>query len=580
MPDFLSIETWRTLFTKHGSKLGWGLALLFGAPLVIGFGVSQYANRNTNLAAANADRGAVVAAINGVPITRQQYDQAAFQDRSQSGEAAALAQGGAIQSLAQRIVIEQEAASRNVRASDAEIDSQVEKIREDRLGKDDAKDSGKWSAFLTQSLGMTTNEFRENVAKQMLAPALVNSYKSDFTVTEADAKNQSAEVKLQVVFIGIKNQFSAINRGKGAQPLDEASAKAKADELFGKAKGGADLTEMAKTNSTDPLSSPKGGVIDFRPEYTISQGQDSALGYGKEFDATVHKTAVGQLTDLAKSGGFNAGYLFAKVVERRNTLPKDFNAAKVIEALKQKKAEEKATEIIRDKTKAAKIEIKDPKIKTYYDYFRLSTAKRAEMMAQFGQEEAKKDVLPKAELDKLTASTEAGFETILKSDPSDITAAQLLAQTLKQKLRTDATRDRLISLDETILKGTENQQTRLELASLYREKKDLVKAKEQYDQIAKIQGRKPVYNTASAQEAKTTYTSLVSSYKSVNAPEDAAKMDAKLAEVNKKALDYQLKDLKDKQAPQSMAPPLTPSTPTVTTTPAPSPADAKAGDKK
>ena len=92
MPDLLSIETWRTLFTKHGSKLGWGLAVLFGAPLVVGFGVSQYANRANNVAEANADRNATVAVINGVEIPRQQYMNLAFSDRSQVGEQAAIAQ--------------------------------------------------------------------------------------------------------------------------------------------------------------------------------------------------------------------------------------------------------------------------------------------------------------------------------------------------------------------------------------------------------------------------------------------------------------------------------------------------------
>ncbi|MBC7529642.1 MAG: SurA N-terminal domain-containing protein [Chthonomonadaceae bacterium] len=576
MPDLLSIETWRTLFTRHGSKLGWGLALLFGAPLVVGFGVSQYANRANSAAEANVDRNAVVATINGVPVTRQQYVALAFQDRTQVGEQAAVAQGAALQSLAQRIVIEQEAASRKVGADDAEVDKAVQDFRTERLGKDDAKDDAKWSEFL-QGIGRTSGEFRQEVSKSLLGPALVNSYKSEINVTEADAKNQSAEAKLQVVMIGVKSPMFPSRPGKGAQPLEDAAAKAKAIELQAQAKAGADLTSMAKMNSTDTATALKGGVLEWRPEYAASaQTGGVALGYGKDFDTEVHKTPNGQITGVVHQEGAMSAYLFAKVLERRNTLPKTFNAAKVIATLKDEKAKEKVSQVIQDKTKAAKIEIKDPKIQTFYDYYRLKTAERAEMMAQF-MPEAKKDILPKEEVAKLQTSVDAGLETMLKADPNDTTAAQLLATSLERKPQTPVTRDRMISLYETILKGSENQQTRVKLAGLYRDKKDMVKAKEQFDQIAKIQGRKPIYNTESATEAKSTYTGLIGNYKSVNAPEDAAKMEQKLKLATDKELQYKLEDLKNKsQNPQpgnsniQMPVPQSTPPPAPTATPAPS----------
>ena len=474
-------------------------------------------------------------------------------------------------------MIEQEAAARKVQASDAEVDSQIEKIKEDRLGKDDAKDNAKWSTFLAQTNGMSPNEFRQNVAKQMLGPALVNSYKNDFTITEAEAKNQSSEVKLQLLLVGTKSQFSGMMGKKGPQPLDDAPAKAKADDLLAKAKAGADMNALVKANSTD-FTASQGGIVPFAPEYAIGQGSDSALNKGKEFDAAVHKAATGGVYRSRENRRFMPGYAFAKVLERRNNLPKDFNATKVIESLKQKRAEEKANEIIGDRARTAKIEIKDPKIQTYYDYFRLKQSEQAQMQAMTGQETAKKLVLPPAEVTKLETSTQAGFEAMLKTDPNDITAAQILAEALKKKKATDpASRDRLIALEETILKGTENQQTRVELAKLYQDKHDLAKAKEQYDQIAKIQGRKPVYNTETATEAKNTYTLLATSYRGLGDADATTKMNAKLEEVKKKELDYKLQDLKNQQSQKGLPPGAMPGgiqmpTPTPGGTPPPAPA--------
>ena len=40
MADLTSITTWRNMFTKHGSKFGWGLVVLFGGPMILQFGLN------------------------------------------------------------------------------------------------------------------------------------------------------------------------------------------------------------------------------------------------------------------------------------------------------------------------------------------------------------------------------------------------------------------------------------------------------------------------------------------------------------------------------------------------------------
>lgn len=99
MADPLSITAWRNTFTKHGSKFGWGLALIFGLPLVVQFGLSQYSGMGNNRAGADASQNAQIARVNGEPITMKQFLQITQRMQAQPGPQFAQAQGGALDQL-------------------------------------------------------------------------------------------------------------------------------------------------------------------------------------------------------------------------------------------------------------------------------------------------------------------------------------------------------------------------------------------------------------------------------------------------------------------------------------------------
>src|SRR5579871_6522551 len=136
MPDFLSVSTWRNIFTRHGQKIGWGLAVLFGLPLVIGFGWSQYAGRSQE-AAAMATANSVIATVNGDPITKGDFnaEMRSIPERDTSGSDYSQRAGMAMQQLITKAVLQQEAKKRNVRPSDADVDRTIAQERARVLGK-------------------------------------------------------------------------------------------------------------------------------------------------------------------------------------------------------------------------------------------------------------------------------------------------------------------------------------------------------------------------------------------------------------------------------------------------------------
>jgi len=539
MPDLLSISTWRNMFTRMGRGCGWALAAAFAIPLVIGFSLSQY-GRGGNTPNPAVAQNTPIATVNGEPITAGEFNQMAAQMGSRGSEPGmgfAMMQGRVLNDLITTDVLIQEAKKRGLRVAEGDIDSAIAKARA-TLGKDIS--DAQWEENVQQRFGMTASEFREALSKQLLIPALQKSIKDGIQVTEDDAKKQYAEVKYALVVIPAAN--GPIPPGlKGPKPLPDAEAKKKAEDLLAKVKAGADIGQIARANSSDPTAS-KGGVSDWRPEYRGFQGappQFGTLFMGKDFDEAIHKTEKGQLTEVVKVTGLGNGYAFAKVLDRRTNLPKDFDAKKEVENVKNQKAGEAFQKLITDLVKNAKIEILDPDKKAYYDYYMVGAAETPE------------------ERQKKQEAVEAEFEAMLKRHPDDDTAALIVAQSLEQKrfkappAERDQIRDRLIQLYEVVLRHTENRDIRFKLADLYREKKQDDKALEQYQKIAKFLGDAPPYDLNTMQEAQQVYRHLIVGFNSVNKPDEAKKAEAKVKE-----LTVQIAAEQKKQAQQA-PPPMT-----------------------
>jgi len=534
MDNLVSIAWWRSLFTRYGTGCGWVLMIVMASSLVIGFGSSQFGGRNANNGNGDSgNRDKVVAVVNGTSISQGELAALSAQAATRMGSPPAgpefaERQGLLLDALVQKTIVEQEAKKRNVRASDSEIDKSIDKDRE-AAGYAKKSDS-EWATFLESRTGMTLSEFREEQSKVLLEPALRQSFKSAEQVTEDEAKNQTAQVSYIPVFVHIGD----------AKNVTDEDARRNADALLATAKAGGDFAAVAKKSQDNGMGGKPGSTSPLLPEYGSGSPQFQmmgSLGYGKDFDEAVHKTPTGQITPVVKAGGFRKGYVFAKIVDRRNNLPKDFSAAKAIDQVKTQRAGVKYDAFIKRQVKLAKIEIKDPDLKAYYDFAKLRRLPQEQMMAQMSGDTNAATVSP-ADQAKMQADVDREFEEMLKRHLDDPTAIQLVADAVKRQrssakspAESDQTRDRLIDLDQKILKSTEDRTVRFELADLYKEKKQFDLASEQYSKIGTLLRRDPPYDAQTMQTALEVHKRLEGSFRAINKPTEADTEKAAQAEL-------------------------------------------------
>jgi hypothetical protein len=554
MDKLVSISWWRSIFVRYGQ----GLAVLLTIVMVIGFGWNQFGGGSRNGGATGAAApDKVIFKVNGEPVTQAQFARYASQVRgAKPGSEFANAQGQALQALIEATVIRQIAKQHNVHTTAAEVDQNIDQLRK-RAG---LKSDSDWENFVQQKLGMSLSELRDEVANDpsLLRTALQQTEKANAKVTDADVTNQNQEAKLDLVLIPYgTSQFMPAPKGK--IPLTEPQAKQKADDLYKQAVAGGDLAAIAKANSGDP-SAAKGGDLDFRPEYKMTEGLGAtfgALGYGKEFDDAVHKTTIGQFTPVTKASGFAQGYAFAKVVQRRANTPKDFNPKKALEDMKTARAKQQVDDELETAYKTAKLDWQDPERKLYYDQNQLQVIPRQIMADQMS---GKTEGMPsQTDMAKQREMVDAEWEAQLKQHPDDVNAALMVADAVKNRKRfargttpaqNDADRDRLISLYQLALKTTEDRDIRFSLADLLAEKKDYPAAGEQYKQIEKLMSYDPPYNLQTMQNYKTYYERLAAAFTRIGQPDEAAKMQHAADDLKPKIAQQQAIEQAQQQAQQ------------------------------
>lgn len=535
----LSIEWWRGLFTKHGNKFAILLVLVFALPLVFSYG-SGCGSGTTGQGRSAATANTVVARINGEDISRLQFENAVQRGGAQPGEQYATAQGRAFDSLTNAIIIKQAAKKENARPSDADVDRKIAEIKAQIIGKD-GKESD-WDTYLYKQINKTPSELRELVAESMVGEALQAKYIAAENVTEADAKKQYDQVKMQLVLLATELPMGGA-LPPGAQVYSDDAAKKKADAFYAKAKTG-DIAAIARTESAD-VSRTKGGDTDWRNEFRDSPIGGS-LGFGEAFDEAVRKTAKGEFTPVVASTGSPKGYLFAKITDRRSDLPKTFDAKKEIEQLKKQRAEKKLTKLIQDGVKVAKIEVLDADKKAYYEFAKFQKMEQHKQMgnspfaAMMGLPEGPPP--SQADVDKQKATAYKELEASLKRNPEDPTLSLLVANNVEKDLANVAkNRDRLIKLYETALKNMEDQETRFKLAGYYRDKGDKVNAAKNFEQIFRMTNASPGYDAASMRAELTTRQRLAAAFKSLDKTDLVEKNNAEIQKLTPRIADSEAK---------------------------------------
>ena len=115
---------------------------------------------------------------------------------------------------------------------------------------------------------------------------------------------------------------------------DDATVKAKAEEILKEAKGGADFAELAKKNSEDDSNNKNGGDLDY-------------FGRGRmvpEFDAVAFTMQPGQLSDVVKT---QFGYHIIKLTDKKAgaTRPIDEVKQQLTDQLQSERAQQQASDL-------------------------------------------------------------------------------------------------------------------------------------------------------------------------------------------------------------------------------------------
>lgn len=530
----ISVGGMRNFFNRFGNGCVLILLGAFALSLIINYGSNGLGNRGAR--EGNASAETVIATVNGDQITEADFRETnarlqANQGATAPGKPFADRQGETMQSLISSAIIAQEAKRRNAHPLEADIDKQVDGAREAvgrNLNKTKISDQ-EFSDFLMTNRGLSVADFRQLVAKSLVPMALFNIMKADEKVTEAEARNQTAQVHLKVVNVPYQDAATPPMLKPKMKPLTEAEAKAKAEALYARVKGGADISAVEKTNADDPASAKNGGDIPMIAEYPANTpGQFSVslkVQFGSDFAEAVHKLMPGQTSDLMKMTGFQKGYGFAKLIERKVNTPKDFDAKKAVAALAEQRAGEKLEKLVKSLTKSAKIEFKDPDKKAYYDYKQLDNQQNDFLRDMMSGVQSTPP--SKAETDAQQAVINKEFEDLLKRHPDDTTAAIIVADSIKQHRPLESgAQDRLIALNETIVKNNDDFDRHFELADSYREKKDYAKAKVHLDRIAKLSGYNTPYDLAGYKAADEIHRKLETAYRSINETAAAEKEKA------------------------------------------------------
>jgi len=223
----------------------------------------------------------------------------------------------------------------NVKITDADISKMLEGIRDPRQLMRFASEEGKKQlldklvdielvAAAAQRDGMLNDvevkKLIENYTKQVLFVAYLQKKLKETVqeIDEAAAKAYFDEHPDEFVQgEQVKASHILIKVAEDADDATVAAAKKKIEDLYKKAKAGADFAELAKANSDDPGTKNRGGSLGF-----FARGR-----MVPEFDEAAFGLDVGQISEPVRS---KFGFHIIKVEDRKAEQKKTFEEVKTM----------------------------------------------------------------------------------------------------------------------------------------------------------------------------------------------------------------------------------------------------------
>lgn len=291
----------------------------------------------------STEAAAVVATVNGQPIHMydlyrvfiNQLQQIEAQQGTLSGRAYEAVRYQALDLLVNSVVISQEISKRNLSASPAEVDAELQRIIDLFPSEDDYKSQ-------LQSAGLTEEILRAQLAEEVKYNKLTQEIIGGIPVSEEEIKEAYEQVRTSHILI----------RPEGDSEEAWAAAEAQAWEVYSQVTP-ENFAELAESVSGD-TSALQGGDIGFVP-----RGATVA-----EYEEVAFSLQVGEISEPVRS---TYGYHIITVTDRLNAEGEDFEAARssIEERVRSKKGEADLEAWFDELRGAADVVIMDHQMKAF-----------------------------------------------------------------------------------------------------------------------------------------------------------------------------------------------------------------------
>jgi peptidyl-prolyl cis-trans isomerase C len=286
----------------------------------------------------------VLAKVNGQEVKKADFDMLVKDMERGQGPIPADRRDEVLRGTLDRLitytVLFQEAKSRNVTATDTEIEDRIKQMQQQFPNEEAFK---KALAERNMTVERLRSDTRDNlvISKMMDAevsttPGASDAEAKDFYEKNPDKFKQAEQVRASHILIRADEKADAATKQK---------ARARVDAILKRAKAGEDFAKLAKENSADG-SAAQGGDLNY-----FGRGQMVPA-----FDEAAFGLKPGEISDVVTT---QFGFHIIKVTERKeaSTVPLDQVADRVKQFLSGQKKQEKADAFIAGLKQKSKIEV-------------------------------------------------------------------------------------------------------------------------------------------------------------------------------------------------------------------------------
>jgi peptidyl-prolyl cis-trans isomerase C len=288
----------------------------------------------------------VVATVNGDKVQKWELESALHQVEARAGQPIpADRRDEIVRSVLDQVVtfhvLAEEARARNLQVTDADVAARMAQMRSGFPNEDAFKQALAAQNVTVEQLQWQT---RMSLAVQKVVDTEVTSKIAvddqavgAFYQQNIDRFKQGESVHASHILVTVP---------QNATPADKAKARAKAEQILKKVRGGADFAAVARAESQDPGSAPNGGDLGFFPKGQMDPA----------FEQAAFALKPGAVSGVVES---QFGFHIIKVFEKKapHTTPLAEVEPRIKEFLTAQQREAKLDEFVAAAKKKLKIEI-------------------------------------------------------------------------------------------------------------------------------------------------------------------------------------------------------------------------------